>query len=164
MSIQDLGSLGEFVGAIAVVLSLIYVSLQVKQNTRALRGAAVAAVSDRSADAMAMVAQDPDLADIIAKAVVAEPDLTAAERIRFDMLMGCYFTHWQGLYLQARFDTIDEELFSAWEHVIAFYASRPHVMDWLESPLATLTPDFKRYVKGLAGESRSLNRLPADAG
>lgn len=32
-----LGSYGEFVGAVAVVATLIYLALQVRQNTRALR-------------------------------------------------------------------------------------------------------------------------------
>jgi len=36
MSLNDLGSLGEFIGALAVVVSLIYLAIQVRQNTRAL--------------------------------------------------------------------------------------------------------------------------------
>jgi len=33
MSIMELGALGEFVGAFAVVFSLLYVAFQVRQNT-----------------------------------------------------------------------------------------------------------------------------------
>ena len=36
MTIAELGSLGEFIGAIAVVISLIYIALQVKQNSKQL--------------------------------------------------------------------------------------------------------------------------------
>ena len=35
MSIQDLGSLGEFVGSIAVILTLLYFAIQLRQNTQA---------------------------------------------------------------------------------------------------------------------------------
>ena len=37
MSIMELGAIGEFVGAFGVIGSLIYVGVQVKQNTRAMR-------------------------------------------------------------------------------------------------------------------------------
>lgn len=57
MSIQDLGSLGELVAAIATIATLIYLATQIRQNTRMLEsthsplarervGAALAARSD----------------------------------------------------------------------------------------------------------------------
>ncbi len=39
MSIQDLGSLGEFIASIAVVISLVYLAYQVRQNTQQQRRA-----------------------------------------------------------------------------------------------------------------------------
>jgi hypothetical protein len=39
MSIMELGALGEFFGAIAVVVTLIYLAGQLRQNTKALRSA-----------------------------------------------------------------------------------------------------------------------------
>jgi hypothetical protein len=40
MTIQDLGSIGEFVGGLLVVVSLFYLAMQIRQNTRSLRAAA----------------------------------------------------------------------------------------------------------------------------
>lgn len=37
MSLQDLGNLGEFIGAFAVVISLIYLAIQIRQNTKQMR-------------------------------------------------------------------------------------------------------------------------------
>ncbi len=34
MSLEDLGNLGEFLGSIGVIVSLIYLALQIRQNTR----------------------------------------------------------------------------------------------------------------------------------
>jgi hypothetical protein len=36
MTIQDLGSLGEFLGSIAVLVTLVYLALQTRQNTKAI--------------------------------------------------------------------------------------------------------------------------------
>jgi hypothetical protein len=39
MSLNDLANLGQIIGAIAVVISLIYLALQIRQNTNAVRSA-----------------------------------------------------------------------------------------------------------------------------
>ena len=36
-SAEELGNLGEFVGAVAVVVTLVYLTIQVRQNTQAIR-------------------------------------------------------------------------------------------------------------------------------
>ena len=40
MTLEDLGNIGEFVGAVAVVVSLLYLAVQIRQNSRLLRSAA----------------------------------------------------------------------------------------------------------------------------
>jgi hypothetical protein len=37
MSLEDLGNIGEFVAAAAVIVSLIYLAVQIRQNTKSLR-------------------------------------------------------------------------------------------------------------------------------
>lgn len=39
MTIQELGALGEMIGGIAIILSLIYVGVQIRQNTKATKSA-----------------------------------------------------------------------------------------------------------------------------
>jgi hypothetical protein len=36
MSLEDLGNIGEFVAAVAVIVSLIYLAVRIRQNTRVL--------------------------------------------------------------------------------------------------------------------------------
>ena len=43
MDIMELGAIGELVGGVAVIASLIYVGLQLRQNTSATRAASLAA-------------------------------------------------------------------------------------------------------------------------
>ena len=46
MSLEDLGNLGEFVGAIGVVVSLVYLAYQIRQNTAAVRASTHQAMID----------------------------------------------------------------------------------------------------------------------
>jgi hypothetical protein len=46
MNLNDLANLEQVIGAIAVVISLIYVALQIRQNTNAVRSAMAQTVHD----------------------------------------------------------------------------------------------------------------------
>ncbi len=76
-----LGNYGEFVGAIAVVVTLLYLSMQIRQNTRAMdeNRKAVAAQSAREVDFYAgelhrEVARDPELRKIVTQSLRTEPE------------------------------------------------------------------------------------------
>ena len=40
MTLQDLGNMSQFIGGIAIVISLVYLAIQVRQNTRVHSSAA----------------------------------------------------------------------------------------------------------------------------
>ena len=46
MSLNDLANIGQVIGAIAVVISLIYVAFQIRQNTNAVRSATAQSVHE----------------------------------------------------------------------------------------------------------------------
>ncbi len=50
MTIQDLGSIGELVAAIATLATLGYLAVQIRQNTRSMRAAAFQASTTRASD------------------------------------------------------------------------------------------------------------------
>ncbi len=50
LTIQDLGALGEFFGSIAVLATLVYLALQTRQNTMAIRGSARCSSDQRTSD------------------------------------------------------------------------------------------------------------------
>ena len=47
MSLNDLANIGQVIGALAVVISLIYVAFQIRQNTSAIRSATAQSVHDQ---------------------------------------------------------------------------------------------------------------------
>ena len=65
MSIMELGALGEFVGAFAVVATLIYLALQIRSNTNVEKAAALREVLDGYVDRNnVLLYQSPELTDM----------------------------------------------------------------------------------------------------
>ena len=79
MNWEAIGAISEVVGAIAVVLSLIYVATQIKQNTAASRSQSINQINSQYGALMSQVAMNGDLAQIYRKATDGEaldPDET----------------------------------------------------------------------------------------
>ena len=67
-TLQDLGSLGEFVGAIGVVVSLIYLAQQMRQNTTSVRAASFNSMTENSIRILEHSFRDADFADFLDRA------------------------------------------------------------------------------------------------
>ena len=115
MTIQDWGAIGEIVGAVAVVVTLVYLAKQIRQNTHAMeedRRLALAQTYQLRADALqAMSVQAADsehIGPIIVKltqlgypeAVNALEQLTPEERGRFRLWQIAQQTHWDNMHFQ----------------------------------------------------------------
>ena len=81
MSIQDIGSLGEFVAALATVITLIYLSAQIKQNNLITKAQFGHGLTQRLYDRFFNTAKDKEFAEFIAKDWAAE-DLGDSETSR----------------------------------------------------------------------------------
>ena len=82
MTIMELGALGEFVGAIAVVITLIYLTLQLRQNTNAVEANTAGVVTEELQDMFALLASNQELAEILVKAAKGS-ELQGAQRVRY---------------------------------------------------------------------------------
>lgn len=67
MSIQDWGAIGEIVGGLAVVLTLIYLSVQIRQTSNALQAASMNTSSEANVRVMHEIITHPELVDLLVK-------------------------------------------------------------------------------------------------
>ncbi|MFT4562410.1 MAG: hypothetical protein ACI9BW_002154 [Gammaproteobacteria bacterium] len=110
MTIQDWGSIGEIVGAIAVLATLIYLAKQVKHGTDVSKIASY----HQAIDQIVQAAMDPDFSKLIAKCASGEK-LTSEEEARAGALSSCFiYGHEILLHLYAK-GQVDEKL---WLNII----------------------------------------------
>jgi len=64
MNWNAMGAIGELVGAVAVVITLIYLAAQIRQNTRSNRNLALQTISNQSADWLCLITQSSEVARI----------------------------------------------------------------------------------------------------
>ena len=110
MTLVELGALGEFVGAIGVVVTLIYLAIQIRQNTQATRAASFHAVYDSMNHVNTTVIQNVDLTRIWLAGLADREALSPEDRHRFDFTMLSYMHVFETMHFQARVGIGDAEL------------------------------------------------------
>ncbi len=126
MTIIELGALGEFLGSIAVLATLVYLAMQIRQNTHAMdegRKLAIAQTYQMRSDALQMMlvqaADSEHIGPLITKLtsagypedISALAHLSKVERGRFRMWQIAQQTHWDNMYFQYQQGFIDEEYY-----------------------------------------------------
>ncbi|HEX3430690.1 MAG TPA: hypothetical protein VHT03_07370 [Rhizomicrobium sp.] len=168
MTLSDLAAVGGFVSGLAVLASLIFVGLQLRQNTQAVRTGASQAHSQNWQQITLPVIESGDFARIWRVGLDDIESLTDDERIRFYAFAGATLRFFEGARLQWRHGQLDKEHwhnvektaidFAATSGYKAYWAARHH---WL-------SPEFQAWYESLSRErahnlyDRALTRPAAD--
>jgi hypothetical protein len=141
MSLEELANLGEFIGGIGVLVTLIFVVVQLRQNTRAIqrsnaREAGNALVNTIHANNSA------DLSDITVRGYRDLGSLSDAERIRFDNMMFAWFHAIEQEHFASRESPYLKELLTPKHRAIAANLSTPGVSQWWSERRSWFTDYF----------------------
>ncbi len=102
MDLEKFAYLAEIVSSIGVVASLIYVGMQVRQNTRSQKAATYNALTGNTVAILSPLLAEPGITEFIVRLQSNPDSTTAAERLRFHAFLLIGFRHWDNLYFQFR--------------------------------------------------------------
>ena len=94
-----IGAIGEIVGAVAVVVTLIYLSLQLRHYNKGLRSATFHTTM-REFNQINISQLDPALAGLVDKGLADLDSLTELEKYQFGWIMRVYVNIWENMYQQ----------------------------------------------------------------
>jgi hypothetical protein len=110
--IENLGNLGDFIGGIGVVVTLIYLATQIRQNTRSLRLSSLQQIMGTSVSINETSSIGP-IPEILAKLELHER-LDEKEFARYLMYIWAMLTHHWQVFYQYQNGMIDQEVFNAY--------------------------------------------------
>lgn len=111
--LDALGNIGDFVGGIAVIITLIYLSVQVRHNTRSTRLASMQSTMLAAQNVGILPAQDRDLARVVRVGLTAPDELDEDEFQQFRyFLMNMLRVH-EDMFVQHRAGVVDDDTWIA---------------------------------------------------
>ena len=93
-------AVGQVVGALAVVISLIYLATEVRSNARATRLESMRSLSDAINEYFKTIAEDADPAELWFRGIYNFQSIKGASLMRFSSLMDYLFRIYEDIYYQ----------------------------------------------------------------
>jgi hypothetical protein len=147
MNLNDLANIGQVIGAIAVVISLIYVALQIRQNTNAVRSATTQSVHEHFANWYHLIAADAELSRIAADGLRDYLSLPENERTRFIAAFMSFLSYSQNAFLKWRQGLLAPSLWLGWEQVMMNLFGAPGGKAFWKERGYMFGDEFRRYIE-----------------
>jgi hypothetical protein len=131
MNWEAIGAVGEIVGAAAVVITLVYLAVQLKQNTAAMRSSTFQGISSTLAKNMEVLTTTPGLPALLLKAGDGLEALSAEERVQFSGFCLMVHRRIESIFVQKSLGALDPSLAEGFERsILLAYANRGYREWW----------------------------------
>src|SRR5215475_12097039 len=142
---EAISPIGQIVGALALVVSLIYVASEVRRNTRATHLAAMRSMHDAFNRWVQQIAEHPDLKELYYRGIHDFDSLEGADLVGFSSLMhGAFRNHEEIYHLQAK-GHLEEDVWRGWEAVMRDINAYPGVQAWWRSRSRWFSEKFVKF-------------------
>ena len=154
---EILGNIGDFLGGIGVVVTLIYLATQIRQNTTSNLTASYQAAVSSISDLSRAIGLDPQACSIMARGSTDRDGLPPDDRRQFDLLMTAMFRNFENIHFQYDNGAISDEVWTGWAARIASNVAPPGARDWWQDHAPAYSLPFRRFI-----DSNSPSEQPAD--
>jgi hypothetical protein len=158
LKLSELASLAEIVGAIAVVISLVYVGAQVRDTTRAVRSAAINDANITLQSWYELMSGDAQGINVFLEAATSTEPLSREEEFRYMMQSMAFFYAIQNVYLLGREGSLDDDTAAALTAGIQATRNTPGFDRFWSQRRWYFKPEFVEFVEQI----RAMPEAPLD--
>ena len=152
MNWDAVGAVAELLGALGVIASLLYVGLQIRENSRVVQASTSQAVADSAQARLLAVAQSLSLASTLAKLAEAPAELSPAELLQANYLRTASFKGFENQFFQFRRGLLTEDTWRGYQFFLLANLRAPDVRQWWGQARAGFDPAFRDHVEALLAQ------------
>ena len=145
--VEALGNIGDFLGGIGVVITLIYLAGQIRQNTQSTRTTAFQAAQGGVTDKLDQLASDPELIRIYFDGNHNYESFSLEDRRRYASFMSGWLRRYETFLYQTRVGNIDP---GQWEGVLSELRTAfkyPGARAWWSKANGSFNRELREFVE-----------------
>jgi len=127
---EMMSAIGQMLGAIGVIISLIYLAAQIRNQNKESRRAAMNVLTTHWSDLNRTLVEDPAMPGLWLRALRNFDDLDGESKLRFGAHLGRFLRFADSLYLGVLDGTLDGRLWRGYERTIADTVAYPGFQKW----------------------------------
>ena len=146
--LQDYALVAEIVGAIAVVVSLVYVGVGIRQNTEVVQVANHQALVAMDMEKNASL-RDQEFAAIYVLAREDYEQLSKFQRSQYESFIADTLNMWEFAYITYSNDAMDETIWTGWDGFYRTELSAEPFQKFWDGGRENFSPKFRTYVDSI---------------
>jgi hypothetical protein len=148
MTLEQLGIVAQIAGTLGVIASLIFVGVQIRQNTKTTRAQVQ---ENMTSGYVAVVCLVTDHADVFTRGIAATAEtfssFSNADKLIFFSVLFAAFKHFENIHSQQQRGFIDRESWMAWSENMLMHFNQPGVQMWWSLRKGSFGRDFRRFIE-----------------
>jgi hypothetical protein len=153
VTFQDLGSVGEFLAAIATLATLIYLARQIRQNSEAVKTAAAQSVLAGVNAALQNAASTPQLARVVILGQTDSDQLSEEERQQYILWLFSWFRTVEQAHHNYLLGHLDARIWEGLARHLQSVVHSPVIQTWWRLRESVFSPEFREFFNGLNHDS-----------
>jgi hypothetical protein len=152
MSLQEFAELGAAMSGAGVIASVIYVSIQIQHNTRAVRASAFQQVVNSFAAISFDIAKDKGLVDVYLRGGQDFASLGEVERAQYSLMLLSFLRRAENVFFQTEIRMLQNQHWSGIRESIKAIIADPGAQTCWSEIKNRLNPEFRAFIDGLIAE------------
>ena len=150
MNWEAVSAVGQIIGAIAVVISVVYLAVQVRSNARQMRLASMRSMSDAFNRWLQSMAENPHIGELWYRGMRDFDSLEGGDLARYSALMDHQFRIYEDMYYQKVEGHLDPRVWRGFEAPMRDIIAYPGIQAWWRSRAHWFSKEFGKFVDELA--------------
>jgi len=147
MTLDQLASIGEIIGGFSVVISLVYLAIQIRTNTEAERTSTYQSIVSDFGAMNNTMASTPELSHLFVQAMENYHQLSSDQKARISQIFFQCFRFFENMFYQNKKGYLDEEVWIGWKRLMLTYYSRPGFQTWWEHRREVYSEPFAVFLE-----------------
>jgi hypothetical protein len=154
VTIQELGSIGELIAAVATIATLIYLALQIRGSAAATRAEARRSMDADSNETIRRIAGDPELTQLFMLGLAKPDALTPEQAFRFRLYMSHFFSSQDTAWKEVRLGTMSEQALCEHLERVRPFLETPGGIAWWQQNSRIFPQEFRDFFESKLPESK----------
>ena len=162
LKLKKLALIAEVLGGFAVLISLIFVGIQFKENAKATKSANASATISALGNWYQQIGNNRESSELFYKFMASPDSLTPEERFQAVMNVHGIFIIFQNSYYLSKEETLDSEMRNAITSVILGVKEQPGFAFYWEQRKSFFFEEFREYIENVMANNESIPSVYKD--
>ena len=159
MNWEAIGAIGEIIGAAGVIATLVYLAIQIRQNTKTVASNTTQEISSTASNSLVGILQAPQMVDVMHRAFVGGGPLEPKDQFALDLYLRALTRNFENFYYQYTLGNLLPEIWAGYETALLEPLSQDFGQDYWKRNKHVFGTSFVSHIDVLLAESGKVPRV-----